>query len=113
MALVRIEYDQRQLTFVGVGNIGFSAASRQPIWPFSPDGLVGHRLPTLQEFKFTCSPGDLVVLYSDGISSRFLRQGGASALTPTDPQEIVQQIAKKFGEKDHDVAIVALKIAKS
>lgn len=115
MALVRIEHKRDRLTFLGVGNIGFSAASRQPMRPVSQNGLVGHRLPALLEFQFDCRPGDLMVLYSDGISTQFVRQGGLSALAISAlsrplPQEVARQIVHRFGKEDDDVAVAALEV---
>jgi negative regulator of sigma-B (phosphoserine phosphatase) len=112
MALARIEHAREQLTFVGVGNIGFSASSRQQMYPISQNGLVGHRLPTLLEFRFDCAPGDLIVLYSDGVSSQFVRQGGLSVLDRALPQELAQEIVQQFGKQDDDVAVAALKVTK-
>jgi negative regulator of sigma-B (phosphoserine phosphatase) len=107
MALARVQHDRDRLSFVGVGNIGFSAASARPMQPVSPNGLLGHRLPSLLEYGFDCTPGDLVVLYSDGISSRFVLQGGVAALNWVPPQELAQRIVKRFAQDD-DVAVAVL-----
>jgi negative regulator of sigma-B (phosphoserine phosphatase) len=110
MALARIEHDSNRLTFAGVGNIGFSASSQNPIGPVSKNGLVGYRLPTLLEFQFECSLGDWIVLYSDGISSQFVRQGGISALDRLRPEELALQMIQKFGKQHDDVAVAALAV---
>ncbi len=110
MGLARIEHDRARLTFCGVGNIGFSAASKQPMHAVSQNGLLGQRLPTLLEFKFTCSPGDRMVVYSDGISALFVQQGGLAALGRASAQELAQQIADRFGRQDDDLAVAVLTI---
>lgn len=107
MGLVRVEHQHDCLAFVGVGNVGFSAASTRPMRPVSRNGLLGHRLPTLREFRFDCTPGDLVALYSDGISSRFVLQGGVAALSWAPPQELARRIVKRFA-MDDDVAVAVL-----
>ena len=111
MALARIEHDLEALTFVGVGNIGFSAAAAQPMHAYSQNGLVGLRLPELRTFRFACSPGDRIALYSDGISSRFVRQGGVSTLKGSSPQEMAQHMVEWFGQQDDDVAVAILAVA--
>jgi hypothetical protein len=107
MALVRVEHDCACLTYVGVGGIGFSAASAKPMQPVPQSGVVGHRLPRLAESRFDCTAGDLVVLYSDGIGSRFLLRGGVSALRWAPPEELAQRIVKRYGQDD-DVAVAVL-----
>lgn len=113
LALARVDHKQGQMAFVGVGNIGFSAVSAVAMHPVCHNGLVGHRLPSLAEFSYPCSPGDLVVLYSDGISPRFQRQGGLAGLSSsnwTDPQKLAQQIVAGFGEAEDDAAVVTLMV---
>lgn len=107
MALVCVDHHKASLSFAGVGNIGFSAASSEPMKPVSPNGLLGHRMPTLLEYRYQCTPGDLVVLHTDGISSRFVLHGGVAALSWSPPQELAQRIVKRFG-RDDDVAVAVL-----
>jgi negative regulator of sigma-B (phosphoserine phosphatase) len=107
MALVRVEHDRARLTYVGVGSIGFSAASAKPMRPVSSSGLLGRRLPRLVECPFECTPGDLVVLYTDGIGSRFVLQGGVSALSWAPPEELAQRIVKRYA-RDDDAAVAVL-----
>lgn len=111
MALAQIEHRSEALTFVGVGNIGFSAAAAQPMSAYSQSGVVGHRLPELRTFRLACSPGDRIALYSDGISSRFVRQGGVSALKGSTPQEMAQHMVEEFGRQEDDVAVAILVVA--
>jgi hypothetical protein len=111
MALAQIEHELEALTFVGVGNIGFSAAAAQPMCPYSQSGVVGHRLPELRTFRFACSAGDRIALYSDGISSRFVRQGGISILRGSSPQVMAQYLVEEFGQQNDDVAVAILAIA--
>jgi hypothetical protein len=107
MALVRVDHQKASLSFIGVGNIGFSAASAEPMQPVSPNGLLGHRMSTLLEYRYKCTPGDLVVLHTDGISSRFVLQGGVTALSWSPPQELAERIVKRFAQDD-DAAVAVL-----
>jgi serine/threonine protein phosphatase PrpC len=110
MALLRIDHHHDSLTFVGVGNIGFSAASAEPMQPISKNGIVGHRLPELLEFRYTCSPGDRIILYSDGISSQFLREGGARFLNKTSSEQKARHLVERFGQTGDDVAVAVLTV---
>jgi negative regulator of sigma-B (phosphoserine phosphatase) len=113
MALLRVDHGLDQVQFLGVGNIGFSAASKGPMQPFSQNGLLGHRLPSLLEFEFDCSPGDLMALFSDGISSEFVRRGGISSLARMPPQALAEHIACHFGRHEDDVAVLILEVTGS
>jgi hypothetical protein len=54
-----------------------------------------------------------MVLFSNGIPSQFVRRGGFSALAPTHPQDLAEQIAGRFGRQDDDIAVLVLAITGS
>ncbi len=70
-ALVRIDPGGRELRFAGIGNICLQSRSREAIRPVSMPGIVGHSIRKIKEFAYPLHDGDLLVLHSDGISSRF------------------------------------------
>jgi serine phosphatase RsbU (regulator of sigma subunit) len=70
-AVVRIDLDDASMTFAGVGNIELQSVSKKPIRPVCTPGIVGRPLRKVVQFDYELSPGDLVAIYSDGISSRF------------------------------------------
>ncbi len=110
-ALVRVEHRAKKLSFVGVGNVGFNADSRESMQPFSQNGVVGHRLPELIEFRYDCSPGDRLAIYTDGISSEFIRQGGLAALPEAAPETVAHEIVERFGSSKDDVAVAVLEVS--
>ena len=71
IGLLRLDQQSHKASYVGVGNIGMQVYSRQMIKPISKNGILGFRLPTLLELHYVYDPGDIFVLYSDGVSSRF------------------------------------------
>lgn len=72
------------LRHVGVGNVELMSVSRHPIRPFSSPGILGRGLRKLIVTEHRVSAGDVVALYTDGISSRFdlepLKRLGAEAI---------------------------------
>jgi len=113
LALTRVYHREQRLRYVGVGNIGLSAASMDTMQPVSQNGLVGQRLPRLVECEYRCSPGDLIALYTDGISGQFRRQGGLPTLSSshwTDPQRLAQQLMDAFGTADDDTSVAVLMV---
>lgn len=107
MALLCVNFAESTITFVGVGNIGIHVRSTAPIKPISRNGIVGYRLPRLQEFTYPYTPGDLFVLHTDGISSRFTLNDGLWKEVQ-DVQILAEEIARNFGKDNDDItALVA------
>jgi hypothetical protein len=91
---------------VGVGNIGIRVRSTAPIKPISRNGIVGYRLPHLREFTYPYIPGDLFVLHTDGISSRFTLDGAPWMEGAQDVQTLADAIAQNFGKENDDVTVL-------
>jgi serine phosphatase RsbU (regulator of sigma subunit) len=70
MAVLRIDVARSTLTHSAVGNVELHALSREPVRAISEPGIVGSRFRRPRESSYPLSPGDLFVLFSDGVSSR-------------------------------------------
>jgi negative regulator of sigma-B (phosphoserine phosphatase) len=106
VALMRISFAESTVTFVGVGNIGIHVRSATPIKPISKNGIVGYRLPRLQEFTYPYTPRDLFVLHTDGISSRFILDERLWTNETQDVQTLADEIARNFGKENDDVTVL-------
>ncbi|MBO9310986.1 MAG: SpoIIE family protein phosphatase [Chloroflexus sp.] len=107
MALLRLNARDRSAEFVGVGNIGVQVYSDLPIKPISKNGIVGYRLPQLLRMTYTYNSGDIFVLYSDGISSRFTTEQSPDLYQP--PQQIADEILQRFGKNNDDATVVVIR----
>jgi phosphoserine phosphatase RsbX len=107
IGLLRLELASSQASYVGVGNIGVQVYSRQPIKPISKNGILGFRLPTLLELRYVYDPGDIFVLYSDGVSSNFAQDNKIDIKQP--PQRMAEQILAAYGKHTDDATVVAIK----
>jgi phosphoserine phosphatase RsbX len=107
IGVLRLELASSQATYVGVGNIGVQVYSRQPIKPISKNGILGFRLPTLLELRYVYDPGDIFVLYSDGVSSNFAQDNKIDIKQP--PQRMAEQILASYGKHTDDATVVAIK----
>jgi serine/threonine protein phosphatase PrpC len=105
--LLRLEEASRAVSYVGVGNIGVHVYSRQPIKPISKNGILGYRLPTLLELRYAYEPGDVFVLYSDGVSSQFGQNAQIDIKQP--PQEVAEQILLRYGKLTDDATVLVLR----
>jgi negative regulator of sigma-B (phosphoserine phosphatase) len=109
IGLLRLDQKSYKASYVGVGNIGMQVYSRQMIKPISKNGILGFRLPTLLELHYIYDPGDIFVLYSDGVSSRFALDGQIDIRQP--PQRIADQILAAYGKHIDDATVVVIKTA--
>ena len=110
LALLRVDDDKEQVSFVGVGNITFHARSAHPMKPISRNGIVGHRLPNPREFRYRYTPGDLFVLHSDGVSSRFNLDDTSTTIdVAAEPQALAEELVRRFGKDTDDVTLIVLR----
>jgi len=109
IGLLRLEQASNQATYVGIGNIGVQVYSRQPIKPISKNGILGFRMPSLLELRYVYDPGDIFVLYSDGVSSSFAQDNKIDIKQP--PQRMTEQILETYGKHSDDATVVAVKTA--
>jgi len=105
-AVMRIDEDAGQLSFAGVGNVELQSVSQVPIRPVCTPGIVGRPLRKVVTYRYEIQPGDLLVMYSDGISSRF----DLKKFKRFEPQEIVDQLLEEHGKHHDDATVLAVKI---
>lgn len=104
--LLRLDPTQNSASYIGVGNIGVYVYSRKPIKPISKNGILGYRLPTLLELTYSYDPGDLFVLYSDGVSSQFAQDLYLDIRQS--PQALAEQIVRTYGKHSDDATVVVV-----
>lgn len=103
IGLLRLDLQQHSGCFVGVGNIGIQIVSQEAVRPISRNGIVGYRLPTLLAQPISYQPGDLFILFSDGISNRVALHPGQHLLPA---QALAEAIMAEFGKDSDDVTVV-------
>lgn len=102
--LLRLDQAKMRLSVVGVGNISMRSRSLEPIKPISFPGVIGSRMRKLKTFDYALSPGDLLLLFSDGISSSVNLDDYKNE---QDLDKMASQIMQQHG-KDHDDATVVV-----
>jgi serine/threonine protein phosphatase PrpC len=107
VGLLRLELDTHQLHYMGVGNIGIHVRSKHVIKPLSKNGIVGYRMPSLMEQHAQYDPGDTFILFSDGISGRFV--DAPLMHEPLEPQALAERILEAFGKTIDDVTVVVVR----
>lgn len=109
IGILRLDSQKNQIDYIGVGNIGVQVYSRQTIKPISKNGILGFRLPALLELHYSYDPGDVFVLYSDGVSSRFALDSQIDIRQPA--QKIAEQILALYGKTSDDATVLVIKTA--
>jgi serine/threonine protein phosphatase PrpC len=102
-AMLCIDTNAKTLRHAGVGNIQFHSLSREPIRPVSQPGIVGSRIRKVIETQYQLHPADLLVLHSDGISSRF----DIEDMRCKSARQVANQLIERFA-KQHDDASCAV-----
>lgn len=110
MALLSYNLQARNVSFVGVGNIGIQVYSTLPIKPISKNGIIGYRLPSLLKLAYSYNSGDTFVLYSDGISGHFALD--STLELATEPQRLAELILHRYGKDYDDATVVVVRITR-
>jgi negative regulator of sigma-B (phosphoserine phosphatase) len=94
--------------YVGIGNTTIRHFGETETRLVSQDGVVGQnmRTPILQTLQLEA--GDVLVLYSDGVSDRFSADNYPSILRHT-AEELANNIVQRFGKDYDDAACFALR----
>jgi anti-sigma regulatory factor (Ser/Thr protein kinase) len=96
-------------TYAGIGNTGVRVTGQGTVRPISLSGIVGYTMRRVREETFPCAPGDLIVMYTDGISERF----DLSALLPQTPdlRALAETIVQNYGRENDDATVIATRIS--
>jgi anti-sigma regulatory factor (Ser/Thr protein kinase) len=71
-AVSEIDLDKRTIRHAGIGNIAGWVMSETSIRAMvSHNGILGHQVHRIQEFDYPLPPDGIVVLHSDGLSSKW------------------------------------------
>lgn len=69
MSAVFISFSNKTIEWAGIGNIeGLLLKDNHHEWLPLRGGIIGCRLPTLRSSKLAVEPGDMIVMYTDGIT---------------------------------------------
>jgi serine phosphatase RsbU (regulator of sigma subunit) len=108
VGMCAIDVDRASLDYVGIGNTCTRRIGESETRLVSQDGVVGQnmRTPLLQSVKLDA--GDLLLLYTDGVSDRFSTSEYPGLLRHA-PAEVVEIVLDRFGKDHDDSACVAVR----
>jgi hypothetical protein len=88
VSLLALEPEARRVRYVGVGNVELRAVAKVAIAPPNVPGIVGQCVRPIRVWEYPLTSGDVLVLGSDGISTRF----ELKELIRLDPQALADRI---------------------
>lgn len=109
--IASIDIASGSLRFAGVGNTEICTLSTRASGLFSVEGLLGSRIRTPREQQLRLGQGEVLVLHSDGISSRFRSEFARARPSVTTAASLARTIVLSFG-KAHDDASCLVAIRK-
>jgi serine phosphatase RsbU (regulator of sigma subunit) len=111
MSLASFNATYNILTWLGVGNVEGVVLRADKQTPSAQEsimlfpGVVGHHLPPLRAIESPIYPGDLLILFTDGIRRDFLAE---PPIPGHSPQRIADRICAKYSRGTDDaLALVA------
>lgn len=110
MTLASIDFDANELSWIGIGNVAADLVAKHPSGiairssALLVGGIVGYRIPqTLSTAQVPISPGDLLVMSSDGIAEQHLDDIDFAAHATT----IAEQLVGRYGRETDDALVLA------
>ncbi|QDU78231.1 Stage II sporulation protein E (SpoIIE) [Bremerella volcania] len=110
ISLCTIESDSGDVRYVGIGNATCRMMGEHPHHMLTREGVVGHtlRTPTLE--RMTLDQHDILLLYSDGVSSHFeLAEPCQLFFEPLN--SVARRVVEQFGRDHDDASCIAVRYA--
>jgi len=99
------------LRYTGIGNTVIRRFGSREVRLLSRPGIVGGSRRTPREEQMTLTPGDVVLLYTDGVKDRFELSEYPQLLHHT-AESITRAVVQRFGKDHDDATCLALRYEK-
>jgi phosphoserine phosphatase RsbX len=110
MTLARVEFETDTLSWIGIGNVTADLVAKRPTGvevrssALLAGGIIGYRMPqTLATHQVAITPGDLLLISSDGVSEDHLDSIDFAAPSTT----IAEQLVNRYGRETDDALVLA------
>ncbi len=106
--ICRIRRDDGTLTYVGHGNTRLRRLWQQPARLVSRDGLIGGNIRGNHMQTLKLRPGDVVIMYTDGVSDRFELDDYRHVISDT-ARSVARNVVEMFGKDYDDAGCIAVR----
>lgn len=111
LAIAQLNFAQKLVTFVGIGNISACIISPEgSISMVSHNGTVGHEVRKIQEFVYQWPKNALLIMHSDGLATQW-RLDRYPGLAFKHPSLIGSVLYRDFNRGRDDVTVVVTKLS--
>jgi negative regulator of sigma-B (phosphoserine phosphatase) len=108
VGLCAIDTSNYRAEYAGIGNTAIRRFGSAETRLVSKDGVLGQNMRTPLVQTIQLEPGDMIVLYTDGVSDRFTASDYPGVVRHP-PQEVAQNIVQRFGKSHDDAACIAVR----
>jgi serine phosphatase RsbU (regulator of sigma subunit) len=108
VGLCAIDAAKGRIDYVSIGNTALRRFGKVETRLVSQDGVLGQNIRTPRPQSLQLAPGDLIVLYTDGVSDRFTTDDYPGILLHA-PKEVARNIVQRFGKDHDDAACIAVR----
>ena len=108
VGLCAIDATTGRIDYAGIGNTTMRRFGKTETRLVSQDGVLGQNMRTPLPQTLQLDPGDLIVLYTDGVSDRFTADDYPGVLRHA-PKEVASNIVQRFGKNHDDAACIAIR----
>lgn len=108
VGLCAIDAATGRIDYAGIGNTAMRRFGKAETRLVSQDGVLGQNMRTPRPQTLQLEPGDLIVLYTDGVSNRFTADDYPGVLHHA-PKEVASNIIQRFGKDYDDAACIAVR----
>jgi serine phosphatase RsbU (regulator of sigma subunit) len=108
VSIARIDLNAGELTYAGVGNVEaqfWQHEQSQRLIAYR--GIVGVSLPTVRSFVMALEPEWLLLLHTDGVSSRFAMESLPEFATSM-PDSLATAVLNRYGRVTDDATVVVV-----
>jgi len=104
LSLAKLDSLNNRLTWLGIGNV--EGILLHPVaqheWLTLRAGIVGSRMPSLRTLEVAVSPGDLLIMFSDGIASHLVDR----IYIDREPAELAERIISTQAKNTDDAIVL-------
>lgn len=109
VGVLAISPGDHHISFAGLGNVEVRTGTGSNFKPVATNGIVGHNYRPPRVYEAEYRPGELLVMHTDGLSTRFDLDQQLRSPFETE-QELAERLAAEHAREHDDLAIVVLRL---